>query len=104
MWFQVNLYLPMRAMYILINRGKQGATMSRKKVSILCSHMYQESNTQLTRTREKPFTQAHVLTIRPPGQYKPTKFIKYDRLGGFTCALFFFWESQCGGELGQLRK
>ena len=39
MWFQVNLYLPMRAMYILINRGKQGATMSRKKVSILCSHI-----------------------------------------------------------------
>ena len=39
MWFQVKFYLPMRAMYILINRGKQGATMSRKKkVSILCSH------------------------------------------------------------------
>ena len=40
MWFQVNSYLPMRAMYILINRGKQGATMSRKKVSILCSHRH----------------------------------------------------------------
>ena len=40
MWFQVELYLPMRAMYILINRGKQGATMSRKKkVSIPCSHI-----------------------------------------------------------------
>ena len=23
-------------------------------------------------------------------------------LGGFTCASFLFWESQCGGELGQL--
>ena len=34
----------MRAMYILINRGKQGATMSRKKkVSIPCSHMMTQS-------------------------------------------------------------
>ena len=39
MWFQVESYFPMCAMYILINRGKQGATMShKKKVSILCSH------------------------------------------------------------------
>ena len=65
-------------------------------------YMHQESNTQLTRTREKPFTQASVVTIRPPGRYKPIKLMKYDRLGGFTCALFLFWESQCGGELGQL--
>ena len=28
--------------------------------------------------------------------------MKYDRLGGLRCALFLFWESQCGGELGQL--
>ena len=65
-------------------------------------YMHQESNTQLTRTHEKPFTQATVLTIRPPGRYRRTKLMKYDRLGGFTCAQFLFWESQCGGELGQL--
>ena len=45
MWFQVELYLPMRAMYILINRGKQGATMShKKKVSIPCSHNVSAEN------------------------------------------------------------
>ena len=65
-------------------------------------YMHQESNTWLTRTREKPFIKASVVTIRPPGRYKPAKLMKYDGLGGFTCALFLFWESQCGGELGQL--
>ena len=62
----------------------------------------QESNTKLKRTCEKPFTQASVLTIRPPGRYTGTKLMKYHRLGGFTCIQFLFWESQCGGELGQL--
>ena len=65
-------------------------------------YMLEESNTELTRTCEKPFTEASILTIRPPGRYKPKKLMKYDRLGGFTCAQFLFWESQCGGELGQL--
>ena len=66
-------------------------------------YTHQESNTKLKRTREKPFTQASVLTIRPPGRYTRTKLMKYHRLGGFTCAQFLFWESQCGGELGQLQ-
>ena len=65
-------------------------------------YMGQESNTKLTSTREKLFTQASVLTIRPPCRYKSIKLMKYDWLGGFTCTLFPFWESQCGGELGQL--
>ena len=65
-------------------------------------YMLEESNTELTRSHEKPFTEAGILTIRPPGRYEPTKLTKYDKLGGFTCAQFLFWESQCGGELGQL--
>ena len=36
-------------------------------------YMHRESNTQLTRTREKPSTQESILTIRPPGWYKHTK-------------------------------
>ena len=42
------------------------------------------------------------LTIRAPGRYIPINLMKYNRLEGFTCTLFLFWESQCGGELGQL--
>ena len=66
-------------------------------------YTHQESNTDLTTTHEKLFMPTSILTIRPPGRYKPVKLIQYDRLEGFMCALFLFWESQCGGELGQLR-
>ena len=35
-------------------------------------YMHHESNTKLIRTHEKPSNQTSILTIRPPGQYKPT--------------------------------
>ena len=61
----VEFYLPMRAMYILINRGKQGATMSRKKkVSIPCSHNNAPSHR--SKSMMKWFKESSILLLFHP--------------------------------------